>query len=117
MGRCALTADGRIVSGSYDKTIKVWDLESGRLLRSLEGHTSEVNAVALTADGRIVSGSWDNTIKVWDLESGRLLRSLAGHADSVRTVALTADGRIVSGSDDDDYQGVGPGRAGACCAP
>ena len=38
----ALTADGRIVSGSGDNTIKVWDLESGRLLRSLEGHTGEV---------------------------------------------------------------------------
>ena len=65
----AVTADGRIVSGSDDNTIKVWDLESGRLLHSLIGHTSRVNAVALTADGRIVSGSWDTTIKVWDLEA------------------------------------------------
>ena len=97
--------DGRIVrlrrSGSAnDKTIKVWDLESGRLLRSLEGHTDGVNAVALTPDGRIVSGSADKTIKVWDLESGHLLRSLEGHTDGVKTVALTPDGRIVSGSED-----------------
>ena len=54
---CAVTADGRIVSGSIDKTIKVWDLASGRLLCSLVGHTGRVTSVALTADGRIVSGS------------------------------------------------------------
>ena len=65
-----VTPDGcQIISGSYDNTIKVWDLEGGHLLRSLEGHTQSVNAVAVTPDGRqIVSGSNDNTIKVWDLE-------------------------------------------------
>ena len=57
----------------------MWDITGGIHLRTLEGHTNEVHAVALTADGRIVSGSSDKTIKVWDLESGRLLRSLEGH--------------------------------------
>jgi WD40 repeat protein len=55
----AVSPDGRfIVSGSEDRTVKVWELESGRLLRSLEGHTDDVNAVAVSPDGRfIVSGS------------------------------------------------------------
>jgi WD40 repeat protein len=77
----AVSPDGRfIVSGSDDRTVKVWELESGRLLRSLEGHTGGVNAVAVSPDGRfIVSGSSDRTVKVWELESGRLLRSLEGH--------------------------------------
>jgi WD40 repeat protein len=67
-----------------DRTVKVWELESGRLLRSLEGHTGGVNAVAVSPDGRfIVSGSDDRTVKVWELESGRLLRSLEGHTDWV----------------------------------
>jgi WD40 repeat protein len=71
-------------------------------LRSLEGHTGGVNAVAVSPDGRfIVSGSDDRTVKVWELESGRLLRSLEGHADRVWAVAVSPDGRfIVSGSDD-----------------
>jgi WD40 repeat protein len=83
-----------------DRTVKVWELESGRLLRSLEGHTDWVRAVAVSPDGRfIVSGSDDRTVKVWELESGRLLRSLEGHTGRVRAVAVSPDGRfIVSGS-------------------
>src|SRR5579883_1901389 len=99
----ALSADGTtLVSGSSDRTIKVWGLASGRELRSLTGHQDGVNSVALSADGTtLVSGSSDRTIKVWDLASGRELRSLTGHQDGVNSVALSADGTtLVSGSSD-----------------
>ncbi|HEY76402.1 MAG TPA: hypothetical protein G4O00_09510 [Thermoflexia bacterium] len=71
-------------------------------LRSLEGHTGGVLAVAVSPDGRwALSGSLDGTVKVWDVATGRLLRSLEGHTDWVRAVAVSPDGRrIVSGSDD-----------------
>ena len=74
MQAVALTPDGkRAVSASYDRTLKVWELDSGRLLRTLEGHKALVNAVALTPDGkRAVSASFDRTLKIWELDSGRL---------------------------------------------
>jgi len=72
----------------------------GALLRTLEGHTDDVRAVAVTPEGRrAVSGSGDKTLKVWDLESGALLRTLNGHASPVNAVAVTSDGqRAVSGA-------------------
>jgi WD40 repeat protein len=72
----AVTPDGkRAVSISSvtisDHTLKVWDLESGEAIRTLQGHGNTVRSVAVTADGkRAVSGSEDETLKVWDLESG-----------------------------------------------
>ena len=54
-----------------DKTLKVWDVESGRELRTLQGHSGKVNGVAVSADGRrAVSASEDKTLKVWDVEAG-----------------------------------------------
>jgi len=71
-------------------------------IRSPEGHTDRVRAVAVSPDGRfIVSGSDDRTVKVWEAESGQLLRSLAGHTGGVNAVAVSPDRRwIISGSDD-----------------
>ena len=88
----AVSADGRrAVSASGDNTLKVWDLESGRELRTLEGHSDWVYGVAVSPDGRrAVSASADNTLKVWDLESGRELRTLEGHSAWVTGVAVSA---------------------------
>ena len=94
-----MSADGsRIVSGSYDNTIRVWDVVSGREVAKLEGHTSGVRSVVMSVDGsRIVSGSDDMTIRVWDVESGREVAKLEGHTDSVSCVVMSVDGsRIVT---------------------
>jgi tetratricopeptide (TPR) repeat protein len=80
----------------------MWDLDSGEVLHTLEGHTERVSAVVVTSDGsRAVSCSDDETLKVWDLESGEVLHTLEGHTDEVTAVAVTPDGsRAVSGSND-----------------
>jgi hypothetical protein len=99
----AVSPDGRrAVSASVDTTLKVWDLESGRELRTLQGHSESVRGVAVSPDGRrAVSASWDKTLKIWDLETGRELRTLRGHTDYVNRVAVSSDGRrAVSASGD-----------------
>jgi WD40 repeat protein len=98
-------SDGRLaVSACYDK-VKVWDLETGRELYTLEGHASWaglVRGVAVSPDGqRAASASYDKTLKVWDLETGRELRTLEGHSEWVLGVAVSPDGqRAASASRD-----------------
>lgn len=94
---CVVTPDGRrLVSASSDKTLKVWDLESGRTLSTLEGHAGWVMSCTLTPDGRrVISGSKDGTLKVWDLESGRTLSTLEVEGGEVTACVVMPDGRSV----------------------
>ncbi|MFN6564773.1 MAG: WD40 repeat domain-containing protein [Nostoc sp. ChiSLP01] len=97
----AIGYDGKtLVSGGEDKTVKIWNLQTGELKQTLAGHTGKVNAVAISADSKIIaSASNDKTVKIWDLNGGWLLRTLEGHTKVVRTVAISPDCQtIVSGS-------------------
>ena len=78
----AIAPDGRTaLSGSVDKTLKLWDLASGKELRTFTGHSDVVSSVAIAPDGRTaLSGSWDKTLKLWDLASGKELRTFTGHS-------------------------------------
>jgi WD40 repeat protein len=78
-GRRGVTSDGQhAVSGAWDHTLKVWNLETGDELRTLVGHKREIQAMAVTPDGgRVVSASADHTLKVWDLETREELASVA----------------------------------------
>ena len=91
----------RIVSGSWDQTVRVWDAASGTELACLRGHDSAVNCVSFDREGRrIVSGSWDKMVRVWDAASAELA-CLRGHDNTVWSVAFDREGRrIVSGSYD-----------------
>ncbi|MEH2400827.1 WD40 repeat domain-containing protein [Nostoc sp.] len=96
----AISADGMLVSGSWDQTIKIWHLETGELLHTLKGHRDRVYAIALSPDGQIIaSGSADKTIKLWHLQTGELLATFTGHTHIVTALAFTASGEmLVSGS-------------------
>ena len=86
----AWSSDGLLIAtASEDRTVRVWEAESGRLLHTLEGHTDSVRSVAYSGDGRrLASGSDDHTVRVWEAESGRLLHTLEGHTDWVRSCLL-----------------------------
>ncbi|KAE9403162.1 WD40 repeat-like protein [Gymnopus androsaceus JB14] len=92
----------RIVSGSEDYTVRIWNAETGMIIgEPLQGHTDSVNSVACSPDGkRIVSGSEDYTVRIWNAETGMIIgEPLQGHTFRVKSVAFSPDGkRIVSGA-------------------
>ncbi|KAH8806822.1 hypothetical protein DL96DRAFT_1822174 [Flagelloscypha sp. PMI_526] len=96
--------DHQVVTGSTDKTVRVWDAETGEAIgQPFRGHEGVVFSVAFSPDGRqIVSGSEDHTVRIWDIESGKPAgQPLLGHEEFVLSVAFSPDGhQIVSGSRD-----------------
>ena len=92
--------DGRLASGSSDRTIRLWDLTNGAEAARLEGHTGYVMALAVLPNGRLASGSDDRTIRLWDVTTGTETSRLKGHTERVVALAVLPDGRLASGSDD-----------------
>jgi len=99
----AFSPDGKqVLSGSLDHTIKLWDVESGREIRTFLGHTEWVNSVAFSPDGKqTLSCSGDQTIKLWDVNTGKEIRTFLGHTWEVTSVAFSPDGKqVLSGARD-----------------
>jgi WD40 repeat protein len=99
----AWSPDGdRIVTGSLDGSVRVWDVWGSRVITDIAAHDLAVRGVVYSPDGkRIFSASDDKTIKIWDGESGQALRTITGHNGEIRSVALSPDGRrILSASAD-----------------
>ncbi|PSB45763.1 serine/threonine protein kinase [filamentous cyanobacterium Phorm 6] len=94
----AISPDSKtLVSGSWDKTIKIWNLETGALIGTLTGHSDRVNSVAISSDGKmLVSGSSDETIKFWNLYNGDLLCTFSGHSMEVNSVAVNPKGQVIA---------------------
>jgi len=82
------------LSSSNDKTVRLWDLETGQLLHVFEGHSQQVNFVAASPDGRLaLSGGRDNILWLWDVEGRKRVRSFVGHTDAITQIVFTPDGR------------------------
>lgn len=101
--RMAWSPDGRTLAASSDDSmVRLWDLETGRLLHALKGHYDTVYGVAWSPDGRtLASASADRTVRLWDAESGAKKGTLKGHTETVIDVAWSPDGeQVVSCSND-----------------
>src|SRR5262245_2763731 len=85
-----------------DRNVKVWDFDDGRDVRTLQGHSDSVHAVAVVRDGaRVISASKDRTLRVWNLEDDSGRRVPKDHNGDVSGIAATRDGRrAVSASAD-----------------
>ena len=98
----AFSPDGQMLaSGSWDQTVRLWDVETGLLLNTLIRHTGLVESVAFSPDGQtLASSGWDNTIRLWNPTTGKLKKTLTDHRGAVASVAFSPDGQtLASGGD------------------
>ncbi|KAF2257582.1 WD40 repeat-like protein [Lojkania enalia] len=110
---CMAISSSHLVTGSKDKSVKIWDLVqitipnskeevySDSSVATLNGHTAAVNGVAIS-ESSIVTGSGDRTIRIWDIETQKCVRTIPGHEKGIAALGLSPDGsKIVSGSSDE----------------
>ncbi|MBL9149766.1 MAG: protein kinase [Phycisphaerae bacterium] len=95
--------DGRfIVSGSFDRTVRLWDSADGALRATLEGHERPVWGIAVSPDGtHVASGSADRTVRLWRVADGTELKRGVGHEGAITGVVWSPDGRLIATSSED----------------
>ena len=96
---CAFNKSGdRFITGSYDRTCKVWNTNTGEELLTLEGHKNVVYAIAFNNPfgDKIITGSFDKTCKIWNSQTGELIHTLRGHATEIVCLSFNPQGDIVA---------------------
>ncbi|HAX85896.1 MAG TPA: type IV secretion protein Rhs [Cyanobacteria bacterium UBA11370] len=99
----SFSPDGKtLASASGDKTIKLWDVATGKQITTLKGHTNSVSSVSFSPDGKTLAfASGDKTIKLWDVATGKQITALTGHEELVTSVSFSPDDKtLASGSYD-----------------
>jgi F-box/WD-40 domain protein MET30 len=111
---CVQFCDGSniLMTGSYDKTVRIWCLETGQLIRTLTGHTRCVRALQFD-EAKLVTGSMDQTLKIWNWQTGKCIRTLEGHTGGV--LSLHFNSRLMASGSTDHTIRVWNFSAGECC--
>ena len=110
----ALSSDGKfLVTGSRDRSVREWEVSTGKQIRSFQGHREEVTAVAIRPDGKqVASASADGAMRVWDLSAADEHRALTEAADALWAVAISPDGNRVAAAGADKTVRVYDARSG-----
>jgi WD40 repeat protein len=98
----SFSPDGKtIASASEDNTVKLWSVNNGKELHTLEGHSDWVRGMSFSPDGQMIaSASGDNSVKLWSVD-GTLLKSLQGHTYFVWDVSFSPDGKTIASASAD----------------
>jgi WD40 repeat protein len=90
----AFSPNGELLASSANRSVCLWDVQTGQCVRSLQGYASRIFSLAFSADGKyLISGSEDHLIRIWNVDTGELLHCLEGHTDEVRSIAVHPSGR------------------------
>lgn len=105
------------MTGSFDGTCRIWDVESGRGLFTLTGHTAEIsNCMYSFAGDQIVTGSMDGTARIWNATTGDCRFELRGHADEVLDAVFNASGSLIATGSADGTARIFNALNGRCMA-
>jgi WD40 repeat protein len=99
----SFSPDGKtLASASSDKTVKLWDVVTGKKLKTLNGHPDGFNRVSFSPDGKtLASASSDKTVKLWEVGTGKELKTLNGHQSLVFSVSFSPDGKTLASASSD----------------
>ncbi|MFI0451288.1 WD40 repeat domain-containing serine/threonine protein kinase [Actinomadura sp. 6N118] len=96
----AFSRDGRtLASGGFDAQVRLWDVPTGRNIRTLNGHSSAVIFLAFSPDGRTLVSAGagdDHTLRLWDTQTGENIRTLSGYSNEITCAAISRDGRTIA---------------------
>ncbi|OUL18193.1 WD40 repeat domain-containing protein [Nostoc sp. 106C] len=92
-----------LATASADNTLKLWNISTGKEIKTLIGHTNSVNGVSFSPDGKMLaSASDDNTLKLWNTSTGKEIKTLIGHTNSVKGVNFSPNGKMLASASSDN---------------
>ncbi|MEG4092943.1 WD40 domain-containing protein [Microcoleus sp. Pol12B4] len=99
----AFSPDGKtLASGSFDQSIKFWDVATGKVIKTFRGAQKGALSIAFSSDGKtLASASFDNTIELWDVATGKSIDRLTGHKNWVLRIAFSPDGKTLASASSD----------------